>query len=809
MSRSETVNVLIVDDDRSVQRVLADALTKQGFVVTVERDGEWALQTFAKKPFDIVLLDLLLPALSGYEVARKIRALPRGKRVPLIMISGVYKNPVHQREAVEKHGAFALLEKPLDLKLLRGTMMDALGDRYPKAAAPQPPPPPIEEDDVTGEFMADTAQREEAEDVERQLPEAAPTPPPPPVIEGPTVRVARPTRRETSRIPKQQPPPPPVEEPDEQEAPAAPAPKREPEAPWANIKDKSFAQIVADAYRTRFGGAVRLRRGTVKKIVYFREGTPELVKSNLLIECLGRVLVKEKMISEAECEESLRRMKGSKRQQGTVLIEMGCISPHNLQHSLVLQLQHKIYDAFSWDDGEYQFIPDAPLPSEPLSIGMTCAQLIFEGVKRTYDEKRLARAFHGRDQQYVHPAQDPLYALQDAGLGAEDQELLLLADGHKTLATLRALEVLPPFETDRFFFAMKCAQMVSFKKDHAEGKPRLSFSEMAAAVKAEKPPPMPPPLPSMPPPMPPPLPAHKRPPPPPTEPPLDLPWSDAKLAQPMARLDLPPPGASPSASVGIREKAPAPVFARSAGSLLPELSEVVSLPRVTGQESVQREKLVAKISAMRKLDYFEILGVKQSATREEIKRAYFALAKEYHPDKHFSSASAETRAVAQQIYDLISSAHDTLTDPNERKRYVAELANGEKRPEDADVGKILAAEGKFQRGEDLMRNRQYAEAHKLFREAITLYPEEGEFHAWEGWALFQADPNQAEDAMRAIEQAVTLNPKLDKSYLFLGYIHKATGRPDRAERQFEKAIQANPDCTEALRELRLLGKQKR
>jgi len=46
----------------------------------------------------------------------------------------------------------------------------------------------------------------------------------------------------------------------------------------------------------------------------------------------------------------------------------GCISPHNLQHSLVLQLQHKVWDAFSWDEGEYQFIADAPLPAEPLSI---------------------------------------------------------------------------------------------------------------------------------------------------------------------------------------------------------------------------------------------------------------------------------------------------------------------------------------------------------------------------------------------------------------------------------------------------------
>src|SRR6185295_11632051 len=103
VSRSETVNVLIVDDDRATQRMLADALSKQGFVVTVERDGEWAVKTFEKKSFDVVLLDLLLPALNGYEVARKMRSLPKGKRTPIIMISGVDKNALHQREAVNKH----------------------------------------------------------------------------------------------------------------------------------------------------------------------------------------------------------------------------------------------------------------------------------------------------------------------------------------------------------------------------------------------------------------------------------------------------------------------------------------------------------------------------------------------------------------------------------------------------------------------------------------------------------------------------------------------------------------------------------
>jgi Flp pilus assembly protein TadD len=502
--------------------------------------------------------------------------------------------------------------------------------------------------------------------------------------------------------------------------------------------------------------------------------------------------------------------------QGTILIDMGCISPHNLQYALHVQLQEKLFDVFRWDSGEYQFNPKVALPPEPVSLGMTCAQLIAEGVRQSYDEKRLSKAFAGVAGMYVHPSDDPLQALQEAGLGEEEKELLMMADGHKTVATLRALEILPPLETDRLLFAMRSAQMIVFKDKPAEGKPRMSFAEVAAATKPASPPPPPVPPPMPPPlPVPPPLPSRKAaaappPPPVPSSPPLELPWDDAKLAQPMVQTGGPPPPPPPSSSRGKKKpKRPEPVMARSAGSLLPELSEVMSLPRLSNEESVTREKLAAKASAMRKLDYFEILGVKRNASREDIKRAYFALAKEYHPDKHFQSASAELRALAQQIYDLISTAHDTLTDATERARYLAELAEGPAREQDEDVGKILAAEGKFQKGEALMRERQYADAYRAFKEAIELYPDEGEFHAWAGWSLFQADPNASEDAVRTIEQAVGLNPKLDKSYLFLGYIHKATGRPDKAEKQFEKAIQSNPDCTEALRELRLLGKQRR
>ncbi|MBL8957099.1 MAG: response regulator [Myxococcaceae bacterium] len=766
MAPPKTINVLIVDDDRATQRMLADALTKQGFTVTVERDGEWAIKTFEKKPFDAVLLDLLLPALNGYEVARQMRSLPKGKRTPIIMISGVYKNALHQREAVQKHGAFAFLEKPMRLQALYDTLKQALGEKYPKPKAAEPPPPPVDDDDdeKTGEYLADTSAREEKTQVELQA------------------------QKEESSAGSYQ-------------------------VIRGDFAQKPFAEVLAEIYRWRGSGALLLRRDTVKKIVFFRDGTPISIKSNRLSECLGRVMVAQKMISEAECEESLTRMKTSKRQQGTTLIEMGCISPHNLQHALVLQLQAKLFDVFTWEAGDYQFNPKADLPAEPVDLGMTCAQVIYEGVKRFFDEPRLKKALGDVDGKYVHPSSQPLYALQDAGLGDEEKSLLGAAEGHRTVATLRAMALLSPLETDRFIFAMKCAQMIELKDKAAEGKAQANIAELARAMSSQsaKPPPLPP-LPSLPPPLPPKLP-HAGPPAEGAK--LPLPWDDAKPAASLTGGPPPPPppdATPPNKPAKKGEKTQGPVIARPGGSLLPELSAVVPASRLSGEESVLRERLAAKAAAMRKLDYFEILGLPTTANREDVKRSYFALAKEYHPDKHFGSSSAEVRQLAQQIYDLISTAHDTLADPIERERYVKDLASGVKREIGDEVGKILAAEGKFQRGEELMRQREYQGAWRHFQDAITLYGEEGEFHAWLGWARFQMDPKDdavVQEAVTHIEKAITLNPRLDKAYLFLGYIHKASGRPDKAEKQFEKAIQSNPDCTEALRELRLLGKTKR
>jgi two-component system response regulator RegX3 len=76
--------VLVVEDEESYVQALEIGLSREGFDVVVARDGIEALARFKERPPDLVLLDLMLPRLSGVEVCRQIR---KSSRVPIIMVT--------------------------------------------------------------------------------------------------------------------------------------------------------------------------------------------------------------------------------------------------------------------------------------------------------------------------------------------------------------------------------------------------------------------------------------------------------------------------------------------------------------------------------------------------------------------------------------------------------------------------------------------------------------------------------------------------------------------------------------------------
>lgn len=110
---SNKQRILIVDDDENIAELISLYLTKECFDTLIVHDGEAALQAFEKGQPDLVLLDLMLPGIDGYQVCREIRAK---SQTPIIMLSA--KGEVFDKVLGLELGADDYMEKPFDSKEL-------------------------------------------------------------------------------------------------------------------------------------------------------------------------------------------------------------------------------------------------------------------------------------------------------------------------------------------------------------------------------------------------------------------------------------------------------------------------------------------------------------------------------------------------------------------------------------------------------------------------------------------------------------------------------------------------------------------
>ena len=104
------MNVLLVEDERRVIDFLFRGLKAEGWVVTVAEDGESALSILEKESFDAILLDLMLPGMSGQEVCRQLRTT--NNTTPILMLTAL--DSVDHRVDGLRMGADDYLTKPFD-----------------------------------------------------------------------------------------------------------------------------------------------------------------------------------------------------------------------------------------------------------------------------------------------------------------------------------------------------------------------------------------------------------------------------------------------------------------------------------------------------------------------------------------------------------------------------------------------------------------------------------------------------------------------------------------------------------------------
>ena len=123
--------ILVVDDEEGILDLLNDALSEHGFDVILANDGASALlQVYRERP-DIVLLDLIIPGVNGYEVLRELRSEPITKDLPVIMLTAV--PPGEGQQIAVQLGVNHYVSKPWKIASLEAIIKVALRDALREA----------------------------------------------------------------------------------------------------------------------------------------------------------------------------------------------------------------------------------------------------------------------------------------------------------------------------------------------------------------------------------------------------------------------------------------------------------------------------------------------------------------------------------------------------------------------------------------------------------------------------------------------------------------------------------------------------
>lgn len=109
-----TASILIADDEPNIVLSLEFVLEEEGYRVRIARDGQEALDALATELPDLVLLDVMLPRVSGFEVCERIRADPRWRGLRVVMLSAKGRE-VEVRKGLAL-GADAYVTKPFAIK---------------------------------------------------------------------------------------------------------------------------------------------------------------------------------------------------------------------------------------------------------------------------------------------------------------------------------------------------------------------------------------------------------------------------------------------------------------------------------------------------------------------------------------------------------------------------------------------------------------------------------------------------------------------------------------------------------------------
>jgi len=115
------MKILVVDDDQNIRRLVSYNLSQEGHEIIVARDGKEGIEMAVKNSPDLILMDIMMPVMNGYDACKWLKKDIRTKFIPLFMLSA--KGQMTDLDEAFNVGADNYITKPFDVEKLNKTIM--------------------------------------------------------------------------------------------------------------------------------------------------------------------------------------------------------------------------------------------------------------------------------------------------------------------------------------------------------------------------------------------------------------------------------------------------------------------------------------------------------------------------------------------------------------------------------------------------------------------------------------------------------------------------------------------------------------
>lgn len=523
-----------------------------------------------------------------------------------------------------------------------------------------------------------------------------------------------------------------------------------------------LAAVLLEASNQRVSGVLEVVHGGGTSRLWFRDGRPVGAQVFQGFRPLGMMLLQAGLIDIDALSRSLAVMAETKRPQGEILVEMGAVSRVDVDRALEEQQAGYFGVIAALESAPFAFDETIPVPEWTRGSRLSPLRTIVDALERPQAAALVASALRPVATGTVHLLPAYRDAAQEFRWTDAERTLLARLEAPVALEAFFQGSAVPP---ERARAMLAGVLLLGFAASDTDGE-----APGTPAPSAEDAPPAPRTSPiSTPAPM---APARR------SDPAESRARRQRLLQQAMRNM-----GVGPFAG---RAAEPPPAVQEGAGAA-PE--------GATPGERQLRDTLLAVVPRAKERDLFARLGIPDTSGREDVKKAFLSLAKQFHPDRFASPGLADLQEVVRDFFAAVNEAYEVLSDDRKRAEYLK--ARQAKRAVHSEAARV-----DFQKGEACLRTRDFARARGFLESAVRADPQP-EYQAALAFACL-ADPAHPDRARaRQLLAEATQDAACDRAFYVAGVLARDEGDDGGAERHFRAAIKANPRNADAVRELRL------